>query len=106
MPYIKRDPGGRITGISDRADSGYEEELDIENPDVQAYLELARSELTSSDVETIRVIEDLIDILIEKKLIVFTDLPRAAQIKLTKRQRMRGDLSVLGNLVVSEEDIL
>ena len=106
MPYIKRNSSGRITGISDRAESGSKEELDIENPDVQAYLELARSELSSSDAETIRVIEDLVDLLIEKNLIVLTDLPPAAQIKLSERQRMRGDLGVLGNLVVDEEDIL
>ena len=52
------------------------------------------------------MIEDLVDLLIEKKLIVLTDLPQAAQIKLSERQRMRGDLGVLGNLVVDEEDIL
>ena len=106
MPYIKRNSSGRITRISDRAESGSDEELNIENPDVQAYLELARSELSSSDAETIRVIEDLVDLLIEKKLIVLTDLPQAAQNKLSERQRMRGDLGVLGNLVVDEEDIL
>jgi hypothetical protein len=106
MPYIKRNSSGRITGILDRPESGSDEALDIENPEVRAYLELARNELLSSDTETIRVIEDLVDLLVEKKLIVFTDLPRAAQKKLSERQRMRGDLDMLGYLVVDEEDIL
>ncbi len=106
MPYIKRNSSGRIVGISDEAESGTDEELDLENPEIQAYLEMARNQLLSSDAETIRVIEDLVDLLIEKKLILFTDLPPAAQEKLSERHRMRGDLGVLENLVVDEEDIL
>ena len=106
MPYIQRNSSGRIIGISDRAEGGANEELDLANPEVLAYLELARNQLSSSDTETIRVIEDLVDLLIEKKLIVMTDLPDAAQQKLSERQRIRGDLGVLANLVVDEEDIL
>jgi len=106
MPYIKRNSSGRIIGISDQAESGAAEELDVENPEVRTYLELARNQLLSSDTETIRVIEDLVDLLIEKKLILFSDLPQAAQKKLSKRQTMRGDIGVLGNLIVDEEDIL
>ncbi len=105
MPYIKRNSSGRIIGISDQAENG-DEELDLANPEILAYLELARNQLSSSDTETIRVIEDLVDLLIEKKLILLTDLPDAAQQKLSERQRMRGDLGVLANLVVDEEDIL
>ena len=106
MPYIKRNSSGRIIGISGQAESGADEELDLENLEIQAYLEMARDQLLSSDTETIRVIEDLVDLLIEKKLILLTDLPPAAQKKLSERHRMRGDLGVLGNLVVDEEDIL
>ena len=106
MPYIQRNSTGKIIGISDQAESGSDEALDLANPEIQAYLELARSQLSSSDTETIRVIEDLVDLLIEKKLILLTDLPEAAQQKLSGRQRIRGDLGVLGNLMVDEEDIL
>ena len=106
MPYIQRNSDGRIIGISDKAGVDASEELDLTNPEVLAYLELARSQLSSSDTETIRVIEDLVDLLIEKKLILLTDLPEAAQHKLSQRQRIRGDLGVLSNLVVDEEDIL
>ena len=106
MPYIKRNSSGNIIGISNQAESGAEEELDLDNNEILEYLEMARDQLLSSDTETIRVIEDLVDLLIEKKLILLTDLPPAAQKKLTERQRMRGDLGVLGNLMVDEEDIL
>ena len=106
MAYTKRNSSGRIIGISDLAESGDDEELDLENPEIHAYLVKARSQLLSSDTETIRVIEDLVDLLIEKKLILLTDLPPAAQKKLSERQRIRDDLGVVENLMVDEEDIL
>jgi hypothetical protein len=106
MPYVIRDVDGRIIGLTDESPGGDVEELELAHPDVQAFLEAARNQVSSSDSETIRVIEDLVDLLIEKKLILFTDLPRAAQQKLSERQRMRSELNVLGNLMVDEEDIL
>ena len=80
--------------------------MDLANPEVQRYLEVAMKQLSPSDTETIRVIEDLVDLLIEKKLILLTDLPAAAQKKLSERRQIRGDLGVLGNVIVDEEDIL
>jgi hypothetical protein len=52
------------------------------------------------------VIEDPVDLLIKKRLVVLTDLPQAAQNKLSERQRMCSDLSAPGDLVADEEDIL
>lgn len=106
MPYIVRDKNGRITGLSEESQGGESEQLDLTNPEVEAFLEAAKDQLSSSDTETIRVIEDLVDLLIQKKLILLTDLPLAAQQKLSERQRMRSELNVLGNLMVDEEDIL
>lgn len=106
MPYIKRNSDGHIIGLSEYAQAGTDEAVSLNDPEIQAFLEAARRQLSSSDSETIRVIEDLVDVLIEKKLILLTDLPQAAQTKLMERQRMRSELGVLGNLVVDEEDIL
>ena len=106
MPYVIRDEDGRISGLSEERREEAAEKLDLSHPEVRAFLEAAKSQLSSSDTETIRVIEDLVDLLIQKKLILLTDLPIAAQKKLTERQRMRSELNVLGNLMVDEEDIL
>ncbi len=106
MPYVYRNSDGRIIGLSDEAPSGREEELDLADPEVLEFLQNAKNELSSSDSDTIRVIEDLVDVLIQKKLILLTDLPVPAQQKLTERQRMRNELNVLDNLMVDEEDIL
>jgi 5S rRNA maturation endonuclease (ribonuclease M5) len=106
MPHIIRNPNGNIIGLSDEDHDGTGEELSLSHPDVQAFLDAARNQLSSSDTETIRVIEDIVDVLIQKKVILLTDLPEAAQQKLSERQRMRSELNDLGNLMVDEADIL
>jgi hypothetical protein len=106
MPYVYRNSDGRIISLSDEAPTVNGEELDLSDPEVLEFLQNAKNELSSSDSDTIRVIEDLIDVLIRKKLILLTDLPVPAQQKLTERQRMRNELNVLDNLMVDEEDIL
>jgi hypothetical protein len=106
MPYVYRNSDGRIIRLSDEVPTGNGEELDLTDPEVLEFLQNAKNELSSSDSDTIRVIEDLVDVLIRKKLILLTDLPVPAQKKLTERQRMRNELNVLDNLMVDEEDIL
>lgn len=106
MPHVIRNPDGEIVGLSEGPQGDNAEELALSHPDVQAFLETARDRLSTSDSETIRVIEDIVDVLIQKKLILLTDLPLAAQQKLSERQGMRSDLNVLGDLIVDEDDIL
>ncbi|MNC95299.1 hypothetical protein D3C83_123860 [compost metagenome] len=52
----------------------------------------------------VRLVDDLIDLLIEKAVIKFTDLPAAAGEKYLQRQIARRRLQ--GSLVVDEKDIL
>lgn len=106
MLYVKRNLDGKVVSLSELNEGSVAEELDLSHPDVQEFLESARHALSVSDSETIRVIEDLIDILIRKKIIMLTDLPDAAQQKISERQRMRSELNVLDNLMVGEGDIL
>jgi len=106
MPYVYRNSDGRIIGLSDATPTGKAEELDLSHPEVLEFLQNAKNELSSTDSDTIRVIEDLVDVLIRKKLILLTDLPVPARQKLSERQRIRNELNVLDNLMVGEEDIL
>ena len=48
--------------------------------------------LVLSDTTIVRVLEDLVDLLIEKNLILFTELPEAAQKKLQDRKNLRSQL--------------
>ncbi|HLB06526.1 MAG TPA: hypothetical protein VJN41_02435 [Alphaproteobacteria bacterium] len=58
--------------------------------------------LGASDSELIRALEDLIDVLIKKDVIAFTDLPEPVQRKLLSRQALRERL--MGSLFAEEDD--
>lgn len=49
--------------------------------------------LSQSDTSLVRVLEDLIDVLITRGVIQFTDLPEAAQAKLLERRETRASLT-------------
>lgn len=49
--------------------------------------------LSQSDTSLVRVLEDLIDVLINRGVIQFTDLPEAAQTKLLERRETRASLT-------------
>ena len=112
MPYIKRDASGGITGVFDLPESGVSEQVPPDDPDLTRFLverglsspDTAREVLAESDMKMIRLVDDLIDLLIDKNLIRFTDLPSAAGEKYLQRQVARKRLQT--NLVVGEDDIL
>ncbi|MCM2320208.1 MAG: tryptophan synthase subunit beta [Pseudomonas sp.] len=59
--------------------------------------------LQQTDLEMIRVLEDLIHLLIHKRMVRITDLPEAAQAKLSERSRTRDALGGLTGLINDEE---
>ena len=63
-----------------------------------------RGNMLQSDLEMIRVYEDLIDILISKRIVVLTDFPTKAQEKLVRRKRLRSSLSSLTDVLAPEDD--
>jgi hypothetical protein len=60
--------------------------------------------LEQSDLQMARVMEDVINLLIDKSVIRFTDLPVAAQQKLLSRREVRDQ--VHDNFVWSDDDHL
>jgi len=58
------------------------------------------------DVAFIRVLEDLIDTLIEKGVLRLTDLPEEAQRKLSERKGLRRRLNDDLNLLDDDENVL
>ncbi len=65
----------------------------------------ALQQLDASDLEMARITEDLIDLLIGRNIINFTDFPGMAQRKLINRRALRSNISALTNLVSDEESI-
>ena len=77
-------------------------------PDVQRNKDEAPDaleRLAESDQALVRVLEDLIDTLIGKNLIQFTDLPDAAQAKLLERRTLRNSVNAL-NLIEDDDQKL
>ncbi|OUR72732.1 hypothetical protein A9Q78_05840 [Methylophaga sp. 41_12_T18] len=112
MAYIQRDQQGNIIAVFDSIQDDAQESISIEAPELLDFLTLsensedARSILSSSDVALIRVLEDLVNTLIDKKVILFTDLPLAAREKLASREKIRGHLNSLEDLMGDDHGIL
>ena len=112
MPFVARDPEGRITALHAESTGDAREELAADDPDllafVGAHVRLAeiRSELEASDLELVRVIEDLIAVLIDNGVIKLTDLPQAAKRKLTRRGELRSQLGGLCDMTAEADEVL
>ena len=112
MPFVKRDQAGKIIAIFNTPQAGAEEELPPSHSDVVAFLiegerdEEARHFLSRTDVEMVRIVEDLVDLLIRKNIILLTDLPRVAQSKLISRKRLRAKVSSEASPLVDQDSIL
>ena len=61
------------------------------------------AELLQSDTDMVRVLEDLIDVLIDQGVIKFTDLPKPAQAKLLQRKESRANLANRLDLIGDDE---
>lgn len=111
MPYVARDKAGRIVAVHASQTDLAPEQLTPDDPALRAFLGGAKETqveeaLIASDVDMVRVLEDLIAVLIDKRIIVLTDLPKAAQEKLAHRYRLRSTLTDLQGIVGDVEDIL
>ncbi len=105
MPYIRRNFEGRIVAFSEEASGTHDStdwhEARPDDPELLAFVRHAAHSadpVGASDAGMIRVVEDLVDLLIERGLIRFTDLPSAAQAKLTERRHWRTELRKLSLL--------
>lgn len=104
MFYVQRDAQGQLLRVEAAAFDGYTEELPADHADVQAWfaddvVENSLKQLKQSDLDMIRVLEDLIEVLTSKGVISITDLPAGAQAKLLSRSSAREALGGLNNLI-------
>ena len=107
MPYVKRDAQGRIIALNLEPGEGLVE-LHSTSPDLLEFMRkmgMEQGALQESDMRLVRVLEDLIDLLIDRDVIRFTDLPLPAQEKLMERRSMRQSLGALDLLGGTNETI-
>lgn len=102
MPYIERNPDGEVIALFLAAPQPGAEWLTLEHVDVQAFLarsddrgqaDLPYEALATLDRAMIRVLEDLVDVLVDKHIIQLSDLPEKARDKVKMRKEFRGALS-------------
>jgi hypothetical protein len=98
MPYIRRNANAKIIELCDNPSAEAIEYLDPAEPEVQSYIEhtqrnsRVKQDLLSTDLETVRVLEDLIEVLLSKGVITAADIPDSAREKLDRRKQLRAVL--------------
>lgn len=92
--YIKRNHSGEITAISKDPDEGFHEQTANDSDELLRFVHATKSAdqlaLEQTDQTMARVLEDVVNLLVEQGIIRFTDLPEAAQQKLLTRRELRG----------------
>lgn len=106
MLYIKRNAQGEIVMLSKEPSPECNDTINDDSPEVFAFLteQTGQSaQFIASDLAFVRVVEDVLEVLLEKGVISFTDLPSAAQSKIMERKSLRSRNDV--NLLSDDGDI-
>ena len=110
MLYALKDDKGLIIAVSERQLTDDWQSVDLEDEAVLVFLQrnptIGGKVMQAADADFIRVLEDVIDLLIDKAVIQFTELPDPVQNKLLNRRRYREELRKddRTNLIGGEED--
>jgi len=95
MIYIERNASGEISNI-EFSPGENSEEISLHDSQLTEFIKnsadseaIVQSVLSRLDLDMVRVIEDLIDIMIERDLMRFTDLPIQVQNKLLFKRKIR-----------------
>lgn len=108
--FVKRNSIGKIVAISIEKSVECNEPLTLDSKELQHFLQSVNTDnndlketLQASDEDFIRVLEDLINLLSNKGIIKFTELPIEVQKKLLKRQTIRSSVDKIN---LFDEDAL
>ena len=93
MFFVKKDSSGNIIAINSQKTKECNELIDekilLQLTSLASSKDKTTLESISSDLSMIRVIEDLIEVLVDKSIINLTDLPGEVQKKMTERKKLR-----------------
>lgn len=111
MVYIERNDDGIIMAIHKESGGNLTEQKSIVDDEVLEFLNTGDETegytnlLSLSDLGIIRIVEDLINLLVKKNVINFTELPHDAQQKLINRKQLRDELGKK-SIILENDDIL
>jgi len=99
MFYAARDSNGKICELHPAPQGRAVEALPADNPEALQFIHerWRQHELSELDRDFVRAIEDTIELLIAKGIILFTDLPPKVQEKLLRRKRIRSQTQFTGD---------
>jgi len=107
MLFVLRDSDGSILSVHRDPVPGAQV-LEKNHPEVLAFLSqgqgVEKQSFAGLDADLVRVLEDLIDVLIERNILRVTDLPAEAQQKLFDRKTFRNRMVHSLRLFGSEQD--
>ena len=109
MLYVERDAKGRLLRVEQKPFKG-SEHIAVESEELQNWLKKSEEVkarldgLNSSDLELVRVLEDVVIVLVDRGVIQYTDLPTAAREKLDQRAVARADLEGLSSMLHDTQD--
>ncbi len=95
MLYVERNKQGKIVAVRADEEKGATEQKSTVDGEIIEFLSQGKTTdswcqiLSQSDVGIIRILEDVIDLLVEKNLIMCTELPEDAQMKIRERKLIR-----------------
>lgn len=109
MPFIKRDPNGAVVAVYHQpVDEGLEE-MAPEHPDLARFLQKTLLDFAvnrtwiESDLSMVRVVEDIVDMLIDRKVFLFMDMPEPVQRKFLQRRGLRAEFAYMDTLFGEQE---
>lgn len=116
MPYVQRNEVGEIIALTAQPVDGKEAFLMPDDPEILLFLAQSGSgsfeinrqnlDLLADDLKLIRVVEDLIDLLTAKGVILFSELPPAVQEKILRKKDKREHLQTGNDILVSDVNLL
>lgn len=106
--YVQRNTQGDIIAVSREPTAEIAESVEDNSAELRAFLSnddvVANQELAQSDQDMARVLEDVVNLLIDRSIIRFTDLPPPAQQKLMNRRALRDQMNAV-DLLDDEDDL-
>lgn len=107
--YIKRNSQGKITAVSSVVEGEISEFISDDSMELLAFFNGVKDPqlltLERSDLAMTRVLDDVINLLVDQGTIRFTDLPEAAQKKLSSRRELRGQRKGMELLDNGDDDL-
>jgi hypothetical protein len=105
MPLVKHDSNGKTVAVRqpDINDFSF---LDKANEELRVFVSelVSQDSMEGTDLDFIRVVEDVIELFINKKVIFSSDLPEAAQEKMLLRQHVRDSGNTKLELIDNDND--